>query len=1229
MTEKRNTVHANAAEAADFQAGRKKVLVFSDAGGTGRSYHASNKVENKGQRVHYMLQPGWRADNAIQGLGRTHRTDQASAPEYRLVEIDALKAQRRFISTIARRLDQLGALTKGQRQAGSSGLFKASDNLELPQAQEALGSFFRDLQAGEIEGLHEDEVMRQLGYRKSEEIEGKRRQPKEFETPPMTQFLNRLLSLRVGMQSQLFDAFDERLKRTIEAAEQHGTLDQGVEDYKGDKLVKKSETAVYKHASGAEANHVVVSVTRKVPKRSWNENSHGELPVGFYRNKQSGQVWAVYPGADKTVTKEDAGRGYRAGDVIQQYILRGPTGRQVRPRTDVDNDYRGNFEQLESEQAQELWQKEYDESPGDETNDEHFLTGALLPIWDRIPGQKPRIYRIKLADGTSTVGRHVPAVAVPDMLKNLGVTVNKSIPEVGDLHGHLASGSMKQTATLANGWTLKPVRVDGDRRIELIGPQSQYEVWRELEQDGVLKHRINSATRFFVPVGEEGQEVLQRITASRPITDFQQGASMSMSELKVAADLASKKFGLRVPATAESLAFVQHFLTAAKTRRLSLSRQQMSRVRLSTAEPPNESAVARLVRQLRGLCCCSWLPPNGLSCKLAELRKLPEDMQRRVAAELGVTYLSGDVLRGVEEFVEGCVERNSAMHMSRNARSFSQARAPKGGKMVEQHYYKGGELVPGTKVKVGESVGSKLRGKHAVVVSGPHKIDGVAGIYKVRGEDGTFEDHHGSRLTAVEQPNEYGFRSGDDDMPKRRKRMSQGANPWQPFQGPHGGHGWKHVQTGEIRYQKDQPGAHEGAPAAPMGAAAPKVVHPHGNLGVPLAQMPQIPGPHQAEFLKSLGVAVREGEVPVGKLKATQSELSVDQMQNILEKLPPEALRAPVIVSSDGYILDGHHRWGALMSKGPNEMIHAHLVDMPIKELLEKARGFDKVSYKDVGATGRGLPSIDKLPPLREPKGPEDMAEWLKEANEHPYLKEAKRRLDESRHEDTEAKYKRPDGTWDPERVAKVHEPIIKHFLNDKAAAKPGERPKAVFLIGPFGAGKSTQAHLVNDIMPHYTLLNPDDIKQQMPDDQGWNATNLHEESSHINKQIASRAQAANHSLLYDGSGQNSQKMNDLATELAKTHDVHVVHVTVPKHVSVYRAASRFLDNNPFGMSGKGKPGRFVDLKYVHDDVDSKPDHTYQLLKQNPAVLTGRSVSTHGVKLGEKPIEKDAFDRKA
>ena len=49
--------------------GDKRILVFSDAGGTGRSYHADLGARNQARRVHFLLEPGWRADAAIQGLG--------------------------------------------------------------------------------------------------------------------------------------------------------------------------------------------------------------------------------------------------------------------------------------------------------------------------------------------------------------------------------------------------------------------------------------------------------------------------------------------------------------------------------------------------------------------------------------------------------------------------------------------------------------------------------------------------------------------------------------------------------------------------------------------------------------------------------------------------------------------------------------------------------------------------------------------------------------------------------------------------------------------------------------------------------------------------------------------------------------------------------------------------------------------------------------------------------
>src|SRR5713226_8091917 len=143
---------ANLAEAQAFMDDEKRILVFSDAGGTGRGYHADLAAKNRRLRIHYLLEAGWKADTAIQGLGRSNRTNQAQPPLFRPVATD-VKAEKRFLSTIARRLDTLGAITKGQRQTGGQGLFRADDNLESVYGRAALRQLYVLLYTGKVGGL--------------------------------------------------------------------------------------------------------------------------------------------------------------------------------------------------------------------------------------------------------------------------------------------------------------------------------------------------------------------------------------------------------------------------------------------------------------------------------------------------------------------------------------------------------------------------------------------------------------------------------------------------------------------------------------------------------------------------------------------------------------------------------------------------------------------------------------------------------------------------------------------------------------------------------------------------------------------------------------------------------------------------------------------------------------------------------------------------------------------
>ena len=208
---------ANFAETAAFMDDDKRVLVFSDAGGTGRSYHADLGCRNQRRRIHYLLEPGWKADAAIQGLGRSNRTNQKQPPVFRPVATD-VKGEKRFLSTIARRLDTLGAITRGQRQTGGQGLFRADDNLESPYAKAALRQFYQLLYAGKIEGCSLGDFQDATGL----DLVDRDGSLKE-ELPPITQFLNRILALRIAMQNTLFVAFEQLLDARIEAAINSGT----------------------------------------------------------------------------------------------------------------------------------------------------------------------------------------------------------------------------------------------------------------------------------------------------------------------------------------------------------------------------------------------------------------------------------------------------------------------------------------------------------------------------------------------------------------------------------------------------------------------------------------------------------------------------------------------------------------------------------------------------------------------------------------------------------------------------------------------------------------------------------------------------------------------------------------------------------------------------------------------------------------------------------------------
>src|SRR5204863_133907 len=246
---------ANLAETAAFMDDVKRILVFSEAGGTGRSYHAELSARNRRLRVHYLLEPGWKADAAIQGLGRTHRTNQAQPPLFRPIATN-VKAEKRFLSTIARRLDTLGAITRGQRQTGGQGLFRPEDNLESHYARDALRQLYILIVRGKVEGCSLQRFEDTTGLKLMDDNGIK------DELPPITTFLNRLLALTIDLQGILFTAFEQLLTAKIEGAIRSGHYDVGLETLQAESFVVTDSQVIHVHpGTGAETR--LLTITRR------------------------------------------------------------------------------------------------------------------------------------------------------------------------------------------------------------------------------------------------------------------------------------------------------------------------------------------------------------------------------------------------------------------------------------------------------------------------------------------------------------------------------------------------------------------------------------------------------------------------------------------------------------------------------------------------------------------------------------------------------------------------------------------------------------------------------------------------------------------------------------------------------------------------------------------------------------------------------------------------------
>ncbi|KAH7622457.1 putative Protein FORGETTER 1 [Nannochloris sp. 'desiccata'] len=302
-----------------FMNGQKRIAIISDAASTGISLQADKRVASRNfRRLHLTLELPWSADKAVQQFGRSHRANQQSAPVYKIL-VTPCGGEYRFASAAAKRLQSLGALLRGDRNAvGAGAELKAFDvdtlaghsavqrmlrfitseqvvmpGMTIPELPDnlklkcgiPLGTNGGDIDAApnghpstEPFNIHFCRRLHSLGLLEewSENLSGYRVKSRSSRNEKytgrqkntgvkVTQFLNRLLGLPIEEQDILFKFFSDTLDATITNLKALGKYDNGIMSLQGRSISKKNEVVVWNEpASGASVKHVTVGLVQGV-----------------------------------------------------------------------------------------------------------------------------------------------------------------------------------------------------------------------------------------------------------------------------------------------------------------------------------------------------------------------------------------------------------------------------------------------------------------------------------------------------------------------------------------------------------------------------------------------------------------------------------------------------------------------------------------------------------------------------------------------------------------------------------------------------------------------------------------------------------------------------------------------------------------------------------------------------------------------------------------------------
>ena len=487
----------NVWEMKQFQDGKKHIAIISDAGACGISLHSDNGALNTQKRVQMTLQVGWSADKQMQTFGRTHRTNQAHPPEY-VMTITNIGGEKRFASTIAKRLASLGALTKGQADATDGSL--SQYNFETKEGTAALMKLYKGIETGKIniEGINAYDTLSDM--RIIQELDGIKKE--DYTNIP--KFLNRILTIDLNRQNKIFDKFCDIFQELVLKAKAEGTFDEGVTDLRAESIrLVKTETLSEDHLTGAKTEYYKLEQDIKTTPTPFSKVQAIAKIVtnnrlqGYFINSRSKNICFIYEIEGKT--------DVITGQLTRRFVKQTPRAKESATLDEINNNY---YEVTENE-AEAHWIKAFNNTPPVTVQEVHIIGGVILPLWyklkksDATDEDKMRIVRTTTDDNHRIVGIQIPPRKIKDIVLNFE-TKSISTMDFNEVLTRVLLYGESVKFPGNSSMELRKIKKYGQSRIELAGAKSNMsEVFQKI---GLEYEREYGLLRFYFSTNQEQAE---------------------------------------------------------------------------------------------------------------------------------------------------------------------------------------------------------------------------------------------------------------------------------------------------------------------------------------------------------------------------------------------------------------------------------------------------------------------------------------------------------------------------------------------------------------------------------------------------------------------------------------------------------------------------------------------------------------------------------------------------